>query len=84
MNNILFVNVFLEPNHLTELSSSLIDILLLTNTSHLILSDVGDPFYPPPKAEGYWFGAVRLSGFSVRPSVSPHDLMLTYYFMLNI
>lgn len=33
-----------EPTHYTEHSSSLIDILLVSNKDHLILSGVGDPF----------------------------------------
>ena len=33
-----------EPTHFTEHSSSLIDILLVSNKDHLILSGVGDPF----------------------------------------
>ena len=33
-----------EPTHFTETSSSLIDLLLVTNNEHLILSGVGDPF----------------------------------------
>ena len=33
-----------QPTHFTEHSSSLIDILLVSNKEHLILSGVGDPF----------------------------------------
>ena len=33
-----------EPTHFTETSSSLIDLLLVNNNEHLILSGVGDPF----------------------------------------
>ena len=33
-----------EPTHFTENSSSLIDILLVNNKTHLIVSGVGDPF----------------------------------------
>ena len=33
-----------ELTHFTETSSSLIDLLLVNNTEHLILSGVGDPF----------------------------------------
>ena len=33
-----------EPTHFTETSSSLIDLLLVNNKEHLILSGVGDPF----------------------------------------
>ena len=33
-----------QPSHYTETSSSLIDILLVNNKDHLILSGVGDPF----------------------------------------
>ena len=34
-----------EPIHFTEHSSSLIDILLVSNKDHLILCGVGDPFF---------------------------------------
>ena len=34
-----------EPTHFTETSSSLLGILILSNNSHLIDSDVGDPFH---------------------------------------
>ena len=33
-----------EPTHFTENSSTLLDILLVTNKDHLILCRVGDPF----------------------------------------
>ena len=33
-----------QPTHFTEHSSSLIDILIVSNKKHLILSGVGDPF----------------------------------------
>ena len=33
-----------EPTHFTETSSSLLDIILVSNYSHLIVSGVGDPF----------------------------------------
>ena len=33
-----------EPTHFTETSSSLLDILLVSNNFHLIVSGVGDPF----------------------------------------
>lgn len=33
-----------QPTHFTETSSSLLDILLVNNKTHLILSGVGDPF----------------------------------------
>ena len=33
-----------DPTHFTESSSSLIDILLVSNKHSVILSDVGDPF----------------------------------------
>ena len=33
-----------EPTHFTEMSSSLIDLLLVNNNEHLVLSGVGDPF----------------------------------------
>ena len=33
-----------EPTHFTETSSSLIDLLLVNNNEHLILSGVVDPF----------------------------------------
>ena len=33
-----------EPTHFTKTSSSLIDLLLVNNKEHLILSGVGDPF----------------------------------------
>lgn len=33
-----------EPTHFTETSSSLIDLILTTNTRHVLLSGVGDPF----------------------------------------
>ena len=33
-----------QATHLTETSTSLIDILLVSNKDHLILSGVGDPF----------------------------------------
>ena len=33
-----------QPTHYTEHSSSLLDILLVSNKEHLILSGVGDPF----------------------------------------
>ena len=33
-----------QPTHFTENSSSLIDILLVNNKTHLIVSGVGDPF----------------------------------------
>lgn len=33
-----------QPTHFTEHSSSLIDILLVSNSNHLILSGVGEPF----------------------------------------
>ncbi|MEW8545351.1 MAG: reverse transcriptase domain-containing protein, partial [Candidatus Thiodiazotropha sp.] len=33
-----------QPTHFTETSSSLIDLLLINNKTHLIVSGVGDPF----------------------------------------
>ena len=33
-----------QPTHFTEHSSSLIDILLVSNKDHVVLSGVGDPF----------------------------------------
>ena len=33
-----------EPTHFTDTSSSLLDILLISNNSHLIVIGVGDPF----------------------------------------
>ena len=32
------------PTHFTEHSSSLIDLMLVSNPNHVILNDVGDPF----------------------------------------
>ena len=37
-----------QPTHLTENSSSLIDILLVTNKDHLLSSGVSDPFLDQP------------------------------------
>ena len=39
-----FYQSITQPTHFTENSSSLIDILLVTNKTHLIVSGVGDPF----------------------------------------
>ena len=39
-----FFQLITDPTHFTEHSSSLIDILLVSNKDHLILSGVGDPF----------------------------------------
>ena len=39
-----FVQSITQPAHFTEKSSSLIDILLINNKNHLIVSGVGDPF----------------------------------------
>ena len=33
-----------EPRHFTEHSSSLIDMMLVSNPNHVILNGVGDPF----------------------------------------
>ncbi|KAH3890067.1 hypothetical protein DPMN_014136 [Dreissena polymorpha] len=38
------VQVINEPTHFTERSSSILDLLLLTNPNSLVLSGVGDPF----------------------------------------
>ena len=37
-----------QPTHFTEKSSSLIDILLVTNKDHLLSSGVSDPFLDQP------------------------------------
>ncbi|MEW8548396.1 MAG: endonuclease/exonuclease/phosphatase family protein, partial [Candidatus Thiodiazotropha sp.] len=39
-----FYQSICQPTHFTENSSSLIDILLVNNKTHLIVSGVGDPF----------------------------------------
>ena len=36
--------IITEPTHFTEHSSSLIDLLVLSNKDHILLSGVGDPF----------------------------------------
>ena len=36
--------VYYQPTHFTEASSSILDILLVSNKSNLILSGVSDPF----------------------------------------
>ena len=37
-------NIISEPTHFTESSSSLIDLFLVTNKNHILLSGVGEPF----------------------------------------
>ena len=37
-------DIISEPTHFTESSSSLIDLFLVTNKNHIILSGVGEPF----------------------------------------
>ena len=39
-----FFKFITHPTHFTEHSSSLIDIFLINNKNHLIVSGVGDPF----------------------------------------
>ena len=36
-----------QPTHFTETSSSLIDLILVSNKDHLVISGVGDPFLHP-------------------------------------
>ena len=37
-------DIISEPTHFTESSSSLIDLFLVTNKNHILLSGVGEPF----------------------------------------
>ena len=39
----IFAYIFSEPTHFTE-STSLIDLLLVTNENHILLIGVGEPF----------------------------------------
>ena len=43
-NQFSLTQVVNEPTHFTEHSSSLIDLMLVSNPNHVILNGVGDPF----------------------------------------
>ena len=42
--NFILYQLLTDPSHFTEHSSSLLDLILVSNKEHLILHDVGDPF----------------------------------------
>ena len=52
-----------QPTHFTENSSSLIDVILVTNKENLILSGVGDPFLNQELSYHCWpvYGILKLS-----------------------
>ena len=40
---IMLFQTITQPTHFTETSSSLIDVILVSNKDHLVISGVGDP-----------------------------------------
>ena len=68
-----------EPTHFTETSSSLLDILLVSNNSHLIVSGVGDPFLN--QEHRYHF---QFSVYTISLNPNPNPLFGIYGNMIKV